>query len=80
MAGPLSIRLDDRLRRDLEQEASFQGIPLSNLVRDILSAGARAAKRQRIHQDSARVAHYAAETPERQALFEETGGAHSNGF
>lgn len=79
MAGPLSIRLDDRLRRDLEQEASSQGIPLSNLVRDILSAGARAAKRQRIHQDGARVAHYASETPERLALFEETGGAHSNG-
>lgn len=38
---PLSIRLDERLRTDLEQEATARGIPLSQLIRDLLETGAR---------------------------------------
>ncbi|RCL05623.1 hypothetical protein BJI49_10130 [Acetobacter pasteurianus] len=76
MASPLSIRIDERLRLNLEQEAAASGIPLSQLVRDLLETGAKRARRDRIRRDSARVARYVAATPSAQELFEETGGTH----
>ncbi|MFT8806684.1 ribbon-helix-helix protein, CopG family [Gluconobacter aidae] len=74
MASPLSIRLDERLRTDLEQEAKARGIPLSQLIRDLLETGAKSARRDRIRRDSARVADYVAATPSALALFDEAGG------
>ncbi|GAD11734.1 hypothetical protein GFGA_2c0059 (plasmid) [Gluconobacter frateurii NBRC 103465] len=78
VASPLSIRLDERLRTDLEQEATARGIPLSQLIRDLLETGAKSARRDRIRRDSARVARYVAATPSAQALFEEAGGTHGS--
>ncbi|MFT8956702.1 MAG: hypothetical protein ABF917_03325 [Gluconobacter oxydans] len=73
MAFPLSVRLDERLRIDLEQEATARGIPLSQLIYDLLETGAKSARRDRIRRDSARVAYYVAATPSALAFFEEVG-------
>lgn len=79
MVGPVSIRLDDKLRHDLEQEAAARGVTLTSLMRDILSVGAREMRRQRIRSESKRVAEYVSAAPQARALFDETGRAHSNG-
>lgn len=53
MAGPVSIRLDEHLRRDLEEEATARGVPLASLIRDLLATAVRDARRQRIRECSA---------------------------
>ncbi|MFT9450404.1 hypothetical protein [Gluconobacter japonicus] len=73
MASLLSVRLDERLRTNLEQEATARGIPLSQLIYDLLETGAKSARRDRIRRDSARVASYVAATPSALALVEEVG-------
>ncbi|MCE2576753.1 hypothetical protein [Komagataeibacter sp. FNDCR2] len=79
MTSPLSIRLDDRLRDDLEREASARGVPLSRLVRELLEEGVSLARRERIRADGARVAAYAAAAPEARALFDGASGGQGHG-
>ncbi|WP_230975822.1 BrnA antitoxin family protein [Acetobacter garciniae] len=78
MAGPVSIRLDEHLRRDLEEEATARGVPLASLIRDILATAVRDARRQRIRESSARVAAYIATSAPARAMLTETGGPHSD--
>ena len=78
MEPPLSIHLDERLRSDLEQEATARDIPLSQLIRELLETGAKSARLDRIRRDSARVASYVAATRPAQALFEEAGRTHGS--
>ena len=56
MANPISIRLDDDVRTELERQAEARGIGLATLLRDLATAAAREARRKRIHRDSAQVA------------------------
>ncbi|MEZ7137946.1 hypothetical protein [Komagataeibacter sp. SM21] len=79
MTSPLSIRLDDRLRDDLEREANARGVPLSRLVRELLEEGVSLARRERIRADGASVAAYAAGAPEARALFDGAGGGQGHG-
>lgn len=78
MAGPVSIRLDEGLRRDLETEAAARGMSLASLIQDILTNAVSEARRRRMREGSASVAAYVASSPAAQALFKEAGGAHSD--
>ncbi len=48
MAAPISIRLDDTVREELEAEARARNIGLATLLRQIASEAARQVKRKRI--------------------------------
>ncbi len=56
MGVPISIRLDDEVRGELEARASREGIGLATLIRDLATRAAREARRARIHAASERVA------------------------
>lgn len=58
MTGPVSIRLDERLRRDLELEATTRGVALAILIRDILATAVSEVRRRRVREGSALVAAY----------------------
>jgi antitoxin component of RelBE/YafQ-DinJ toxin-antitoxin module len=46
---PISIRLDDDVRAELEAQAQAHGIGLATLLRDLATRVARDAQRARIH-------------------------------
>jgi hypothetical protein len=75
MGVPISIRLDEDVRQELEAQAQSRGVGLATLLRDLATQAARQARRARIRADSGRVAAHAAGFAEGQALFEEWGGA-----
>ena len=55
MGVPISIRLDDDVRSELEAQAKARGGGLSTLVRELATAAAREARRARIREASAEV-------------------------
>jgi Ribbon-helix-helix protein, copG family len=73
MAMPISIRLDDDVRDELEAQARARGIGLSTLLRDLASRAAREARRTRIRQASAAVAAHVATSAEGQTFYDEWG-------
>ena len=64
MGVPISIRLDDDVRDELEAEARARGIGLATLLRDLASAAAREARRRRIRAASEAVAAHVAGSAE----------------
>jgi hypothetical protein len=62
---PISIRLDDDVRDELEVQAHSQGIGLETLLRDLATRGVREAARKRIQEASETVAHHVAGSAER---------------
>jgi len=74
MNAPISVRLDPDVRETLETEAKTQGIGLATLLRQLASAAAHEARRERIRAESAAVARYIAENPEARAFMEDWGG------
>jgi hypothetical protein len=56
MGVPISIRLDDDVRDELESQAQARGIGLATLLRDLATQAARQARRERIRQASEKVA------------------------
>jgi hypothetical protein len=70
MAGPISIRLDDRTRETLEGEAERLNIGLSALIRRLSADAAREVRRRRIRESSEAVARHVAESPEAREFFE----------
>ena len=70
---PLSIRLDDAVRAELEQAARETGRGLTALVRDALTELAREHRRARIRKASEAVAAHAAADPEARAFFADWG-------
>ncbi len=72
MGVPISIRLDDDVRDELEAQARLRGIGLATLLRDVATQAARQAKRDRIRQASEKVAQVAA-SPAGKAFYEEWG-------
>jgi predicted transcriptional regulator len=70
---PLSIRLDDAVRAELERAAKESGQGLSALVRDALTDRARELRRARIRKASEAVAAHAAADPEARAFFADWG-------
>ena len=73
MGVPISIRLDDDVRDELEAQARGRGMGLATLLRDLATAAAREARRARIRQASAAVGSHVAASPEGQAFYKEWG-------
>lgn len=73
MGVPVSIRLDDDVRDELETQARSRGIGLATLLRDLATDAAREAKRVRIRQATAAIGSYVAGSPDARAFFEEWG-------
>lgn len=78
MTMPLSIRLDDAVRAELEQAANETGQALATLVRDVLTERAKELRRARIRKASEAVAAYAAHDPEARAFFADWGTPTTN--
>jgi predicted transcriptional regulator len=73
MSMPISVRLDDAVRAELERAAQEKGKPLSSLVRDALTGLAQEMRRARIRKASEAVAAHAAADPEAQAFLADWG-------
>ena len=73
MGVPVSIRLDDDVREELEMQARSRGIGLATLLRDLATAAAREARRTRIRQASATIGAHVATSAEGQAFYEDWG-------
>ena len=73
MGVPISIRLDDDVRDELEVQARSQGIGLATLLRDLATRAAREARRARIREASETVARHIAGSAEGQAFYEDWG-------
>jgi GNAT superfamily N-acetyltransferase len=73
MGTPISIRLDDDVRDELEAQARSRGIGLATLLRDLATRAAREARRARIRQASAAVGAHVATSADGQAFYEEWG-------
>ena len=73
MSAPISIRLDDDVRNELEAQARARGIGLATLLRDLATEAAREARRARSRQASAAVGAHVATSAEGQAFYEEWG-------
>lgn len=73
MGVPISIRLDDDVRDELETQARSRGIGLATLLRDLATEAAREAWRARIRQASATVGAYVAGSAEGRAFYDAWG-------
>jgi plasmid stability protein len=73
MGVPISIRLDDDVRAELEVQASARGVSLATLLRDVATEAARQGRRDRIRQASAAVGRHVAASAEAEAFYQEAG-------
>jgi predicted transcriptional regulator len=80
MAAPISVRLDDDVRKELEAQARARNICLSTLLRDIAKEAARQAKRKRIREQSEAVGKYVATHPEAKEFYEFWGTPRAEGL
>jgi len=80
MAAPISIRLDDEVRKTLETEARARQIGLATLLRQIAAEAARQVKRQRIREQSEAVGRYIASNPEAKEFAEFWGTPRIDGL
>ena len=70
MGAPISIRLDDKVRVELEAEARTRNIGLATLLREIATEAARQARRKRIREQSEAVGRYVATHPDAKEFYE----------
>jgi GNAT superfamily N-acetyltransferase len=73
MGAPISIRLDEDVRTELEAQARARGIGLGTLLRELATEAAREAQRARIRQATAAIGRYVGDSPEARAFFEDWG-------
>jgi hypothetical protein len=73
MGVPVSIRLDDDVREELEAQAQARGIGLATLLRDVATKAARDARKARIRQASEAIGHRVAASADARALYDEVG-------
>ncbi len=73
MGVPVSIRLDDDVRDELEARARARGIGLATLLRDLATEAAREARRTRTREASAAVGAHVSKTPEGEAFCKDWG-------
>lgn len=73
MGVPISIRLDDDVRDELEVQARARGVGLATLLRDLATQAAREARRTRIREASAQVGRTVAGSVEGRAFYEGWG-------
>ena len=70
MGVPISIRLDDDVRHELEGQARSRGIGLATLLRELAARAARETRRARIHAASGAVGRHVDGSPEAQAFYD----------
>ena len=80
MIAPISVRLDDKVREELEAEARARNIGLSTLLREIATEAARQAKRKRIREQSEAVGRYVASNPDAKEFYEFWGTPRMEGL
>jgi post-segregation antitoxin (ccd killing protein) len=80
MSAPISVRLDDKVRAELEAQARARKVGLSTLLREIATEAARQAKRKRIREQTKAVAEHIATHPEAQEFVEFWGTPHQEGL
>jgi hypothetical protein len=80
MAAPISIRLDDEVRKELEAEACARKIGLATLLRQIAAAAAREVKCKRIREESEAVGRYVAAHPDAKEFYEFWGTPRMDGL
>ena len=73
MGVPISIRLDDDVREELEAQAQSRGIGLATLLRDVATKAARDARRARIWKASEAIGHKVATSPAARAFYKDIG-------
>ena len=73
MGVPISIRLDDDVRHELEGQAQSRGIGLGTLLRELATQAAREARRARIRGASEAVARHVAGSAEGRAFYDSWG-------
>lgn len=73
MGVPISIRLDDDVRHELETQARSRGIGLGTLLREFATQAAREARRALIRDASGAVASHVATSAEARAFYESWG-------
>jgi len=78
MGVPISIRLDDDVRDELEAQARARGVGLATLLRDLATAAARNARRERIRKASATIGSHVAGSMEAKAFYEDWGTPHAD--
>ena len=78
MGVPISIRLDDSVRDELEAKARSQGVGLATLLRELAASAAREARRARIRAASDAVAAHISTSPDAQGFYERWGTLHAD--
>lgn len=73
MATPISIRLDNEVRKTLETEARARHVGLSTYLRQIAIEAAARLRRERIRAQSRAVGEYVSESAEAAAFYDEWG-------
>lgn len=73
MGVPISIRLDDDVRNELEALARAQGVGLATLLRNLATEAARESRRMRIRDASAEVGRHVEASPTARAFYEAWG-------
>jgi predicted transcriptional regulator len=73
MGVPISIRLDDDVREELEAQAKARGIGLSTLLRDLAAQAARDAQRARIRAASAAIGTLVATSADARRFYDDWG-------
>ena len=73
MAAPISIRLDEEVRKTLEAEARARHVGLSTYLRQIAVETAERLRRERIRAQSRAVGEYVAGSAEAAAFYDEWG-------
>jgi len=80
MSAPISIRLDDEVRKELEAEARARKIGLATLLRQIAKDAAREVRRKRIREQTEAVGRYIASNPEAKEFSEFWGTPRQEGL
>ncbi|MDE2004947.1 MAG: hypothetical protein KGI51_00160 [Rhodospirillales bacterium] len=73
MSAPISIRLGDDIRAELEAEARAHGVGLATFLRDLATEAARQARRNRIRDASAAIGARVARSAEARAFYADWG-------
>lgn len=73
MGVPISIRLDDDVRMELEAQARASGVGLATFLRELAGRAARDARRVRIRQASAAVGEHVAAVPDAAGFYADWG-------
>jgi hypothetical protein len=79
MSNPVSVRLDDEIRKTLDEEARSRKMGLSAYLGEIATMEARRIRRERIRQQSRAMGAYIAATPEAREFYDEAGAPKAEG-